>query len=443
MKTPSQLSRRHFLKTTAAVAATAPMLLPSRLCSAESAPSGRLAMGFIGVGTQGRGLLGGFLGLDTRVLAVCDVDTTRRNDAKERVDKHYGNTDCKAYTDFRELIARKDIEAVCIATPDHWHAIPMLAALRAGKDVYCEKPLTHNIHEAVEILKAVDANQRVLQTGSMQRSMREFRVACELVRNGVIGKIEKVACSFSDPGRPCDLKEESPEPGLDWNFWCGPAPLRGYSPVLSPRGVHTHFPAWRDYMEYGSGGVGDWGAHHLDIAQWGLGMDDSGPVEVVAANSPQAKRGAKLVYGNGVTVEHVDGFGVQFFGAGGQVLVNRGQFIVKIGDKTVACYRGKEDPDTNCAVQVQLAEREFLKDPEVRLYDSSNHLLDFLKCVKTRKKPITSEQVGARSAICCHLLNQSYYHHASFKWDPAKLTFADGTGDAKWLTRDYRAPWSV
>jgi len=443
MKTTTQFSRRHFLKTTAAVAATAPMLLPSRLRSAESAPSGRLAMGFIGVGTQGRGLLGGFLGLETRVLAVCDVDSTRRNDAKERVDKHYGNTDCKAYNDFRELIARKDIEAVCIATPDHWHAIPMLAALRAGKDVYCEKPLTHNIHEAAEVLQAVDANQRVLQTGSMQRSMREFKVACELVRNGVIGKIEKVACSFSDPGRPCDLNEESPEPGLDWNFWCGPAPLRGYNPVLSPRGVHKHFPAWRDYMEYGSGGVGDWGAHHLDIAQWGLGMDDSGPVEVVAANSPQAKRGAKLVYGNGVTVEHVDGFGVQFFGTGGQVLVNRGQFIVKIGDKTVACYRGKEDSDTNCAVQVQLAEREFLKEAKVKLYDSNNHLLDFLKCVKTRKKPITSEQVGARSAICCHLLNQSYYHHASFKWDPAKLTFADGTGDGKWLTRDYRAPWSV
>ena len=125
------------------------------------------------------------------------------------------------------------------------------------------------------------------------------------------------------------------------------------------------------------------------------------------------------------------------------MLVNRGQFVVKIDDKAVACYRGKEDSDTNCAVQVQLAEREFLKDAKVRLYDSSNHLLDFLKCVEKRKKPITSEQVGARSAICCHLLNQSYYHHAGFKWDPAKLTFAGGTGDAKWLTRDYRAPWSV
>jgi predicted dehydrogenase len=443
MKTTSQSNRRHFLKATATATAAAPFLLPASIWSAETPPSGRLTMGFIGLGTQGRGLLGGFLGLETQVVAVCDVDTTRRTSAKQKVDKHYGNTNCKEYNDFREVIALKEVDAVCIATPDHWHAVPMLAALRSGKDVYCEKPLTHNIHEAAEVIKAVDANQRVMQTGSMQRSMKEFRIACELVRNGVIGTIEKVDCSFSDPGRPCDLKEESAEPGLDWNFWCGPAPLRGYSPVLSPRGVHTHFPAWREYMEYGSGGVGDWGAHHLDIAQWGLGMDASGPVEVIAAGSPQAKRGAKLVYADGVTVIHVDGFGVQFYGTGGQVLVNRGQFVLKIGEKTVACYRGKEDSDTNCAVQVQLAEREFLKDAKVRLYESHNHLQDFLQCVKTRKKPITNEQVGARSATCCHLLNQSYYHHAGFKWDPAQFIFIEGTGDPKWLTRDYRAPWSV
>ncbi len=443
MKRASQFSRRQFLKAAATVATTSPLILPSSLWSAETSPGNRLTMGFIGMGTQGRSLLGGFLGRETRVVAVCDVDTTRRMSAKERVDQKYENTDCKAYNDFRELIARKDIDAVCIATPDHWHAVLMLAALRAGKDVYCEKPLTHNIHEAVEVIKAVDANQRVLQTGSMQRSMKEFRVACELVRNGVIGTIEKVDCSFGDPGRPCDLKEEPMEPGLDWNFWCGPAPLRGYSSVLSPRGVHKGFPAWRNYMEYGSGGVGDWGAHHLDIAQWGLGMDDGGPVEVVPAESAQARRGARLVYANRVTVNHVNGFGVQFYGSGGEVLVNRGKFVVRLSGKTVACYRGKEDSDTNCVLQVQLAERELLKDAKVRLYDSSNHLADFLKCVKSRNKPITSEQVGARSAICCHLLNQSYYHHAHLKWDPARFQFTGGTGDPKWLTRDYRAPWSV
>jgi len=443
MKTTNQFNRRQFLKAAATVTASTPFLLPSHIWGASTPPSERLTMGFIGVGKQGDGLLGGFLGMKTRVLVVCDVDTTRRTHGKQRVDRSYGNNDCKGYNDFRELLARKDIDAVCIATPDHWHAIPTLAALRAGKDVYCEKPLTHNIHEAVAVLKGVDANQRVLQTGSMQRSMKEFRVACEIVRNGVIGKIQKVECSFGDPGRPCDLETEPLEPGLDWNFWCGPAPLRGYSSVLSPRGICKDFPAWRRYMEYGSGGVGDWGAHHLDIAQWGLGMDDSGPVEVLPANSPQAKRGAKLVYVNGVTVDHVDGFGVQFVGTDGEVLVNRGRFVVRLRGKTVACYRGNEDRDTNCALQVQLAERELLKDAKVRLYVSNNHLADFLKCVKTRQKPITSEQVGARSAICCHLLNQSYYHHAHMKWDPTNFRFTGGTGDPKWLTRDYRAPWSV
>jgi predicted dehydrogenase len=443
MKTNQPISRRHFLKAASTATAAAPLILPSRLWSADTPANSRLVMGFIGMGTQARGLLGGFLGQGTQVVAVCDVDTTRRNDAKQKVDSHHGNGDCAAYNDFLELIARKDIDAVCIATPDHWHAIPMLAALRAGKDVYCEKPLTHNIHEAVEVLKAVDANQRVLQTGSMQRSSNEFRVACELVRNGVIGKVQRVECSFGDPGRPCNLKEEAAEPGLDWNRWCGPAPLRGYSPVLSPRGVHQGFPAWRDYMEYGSGGVGDWGAHHLDIAQWGLGMDDSGPVEVIAASDPKAKRGAKLVYANGIPVEHVNGFGIQFFGDGGEVLVNRGQFVLIVGGKTVASYKGRQETETSCKAEVQKAQAAYLQDAKVRLYVSQNHISDFLTCVKTRKKPITSEQVGARSAICCHLLNQSYYHHASFKWDPAQFQFVGGTGNPEWLTRDYRAPWSV
>jgi predicted dehydrogenase len=452
MKTTHPISRRNFLRTASTLAVAAPFILPSRVWGADTAPSERLAMGFIGMGRQSRDLLSNFLWQDTRVLAVCDVDTTRRNDAKQKVDKFYGNNDCAAYNDFRELIARKDIHAVCIATPDHWHAIPTLAALRSSKDVYCEKPLTHNIHEAVQVLKAVKKYKRVLQTGSMQRSMKEFRVACELVRNGVIGRIQKVECSFGDPGRPCDLPEETPEPGLDWNLWCGPGPLRGYNPVLSPRGSsYKDFPAWRNYREYGSGGIGDWGAHHLDIAQWGLGMDDSGPVEVIPPDDPNAKRGAKLVYANGVTVEHKEGFGVTFFGADGEVRVNRGKFVLIVDGKTIADHSSdhpKEgapahDSDTTCADEVRKAESLYLANAPVKLYVSKQHISDFLACVKSRKKPITNEQVGARSAICCHLLNQSYYHHAHLKWDPARFKFTSGTGDPKWLTRDYRAPWSV
>ena len=444
------VSRRSFLKRAAATAAVAPFILPSRIWAAETKPNSRLTMGFVGMGTQNRGLLGGFLGAETQVLAVCDVDTNRRDAAQKRVNEYYASQagrsgECAAYNDFNEIINRKDIDAVCIATPDHWHAIITLAALRAGKDVYCEKPLTHNIHEAVEVIRAVDANQRVLQTGSMQRSSKEFRIACELVRNGAIGKVERVECSFGDPGVPCDLGEEPMEPGLDWNLWVGPAPMRPYNSVLSPRGVHKHFPAWRSYREFGGGMVTDWGAHHLDIAQWGLGMDDSGPVEVLPPEQAGAKRGAKLVYANGVTVEHKNGFGVHFYGTEGEVQVNRGKFTFKRGSDMIASYTGSEEErkKTSCAAQVQIAERDFLKDAKIKLYDSKNHLGNFLDCVKDRTKPITSEQVGGRTAICCHLMNQCYYHNQKLKWDPAKFAFVDGTGDPAWLTRDYRSPWNV
>ena len=436
-------SRRSILKTMAASAA-APFLLPSRVWSAPVGPNSKLTMGFIGMGKQSHGLLSGFLARDTRVLAVCDVDTTRRNTAKAKVDNAYKNSDCFATGDFRELIARKDIDAVCIATPDHWHAIPMLAALRAGKDVYCEKPLTHNIHEAIEVIRAVEASQRVLQTGSMQRSSKEFRVACELVRNGIIGKITKVECQFGDPGRPCDLPEESPEPGLNWDMWCGPGPLRGYSSVLSPRGNHNHFPDWRNYKEYGGGMVCDWGAHHIDIAQWGLGMDGSGPVEVVPPSDEKARRGCQLVYANGIRLEHAGGFGVRFIGEDGEVLVNRGKFKVILKGEVIAEFiSGEQSKKTSCEREVALMEKQFLNDAKVRLTNSKNHLDDFLSCVRSRTKPIASEIVGAGTAISCHLMNQSYYNHARLAWDPAKKEFTGGTGNPKWLTRDYRGEWKV
>jgi len=339
-----QVSRRSFLKRAAASAAATPFLLPSQIWAAETKPNSRLTMGFVGMGMQNRGLLGGFLGLETQVLAVCDVDTTRRNDAKKHVDEYYQKANrggkCAAYNDFREITGRKDIDAVSIATPDHWHTIVTLAALAGGKDVYCEKPLTHNIHEAVALFRAVDAHGRVLQTGSMQRSYKEFRVACELVRNGAIGKVERVECSFGDPGMACDLPEEPMEPGLDWNFWVGPAPMRPYNSVLSPRGVHKHYPNWRSYWDFGGGGVTDWGAHHLDIAQWGLGMDASGPVEVLPPAKPGAKRGVKLVYADGVTAEHKDGFGVDFHGSEGRVQVNRGTFTFTRGKEKIASHTG-------------------------------------------------------------------------------------------------------
>jgi len=439
-------NRRNFLK--GAAVASVPFILPSHIWAAETKPNSRPGMGFIGMGKQSRGLLSNFLYQDVQVLAVCDVDTTRREDAKKKVDDYYaknptkGTPDCKSHNDFRELLARKDIDLVCIATPDHWHAVITLAALRAGKDVYCEKPLTHNIHEAIEVMKAVDANKRILQTGSMQRSSKEFRVACELVLNGAIGKVQRVECQFGDPGKPYDLPEEPMEPGLDWNMWLGPAQKVAYNSTLSPRGMHDHFPHWRNYREFGGGMVTDWGAHHLDIAQWGLGMDDSGPVEVRPPEKAGDKRGAMLVYANGITVTHKEGFGVDFFGTEGEVQVNRGKFTFTRNGQQISKFTKKED-GSSCEAQVQKAEKEFLKDAKVKLYVSKSHPTDFLNCVKSRQKPITSEQVGGHSAICCHLMNQCYYNHAKILWDPAKFAFRDGTGDPKWLTREYRGPWTV
>jgi len=430
-------SRRNFIKTVAAPMITVPFILPARI--RMNPPGSRITMGFVGMGKQSLFLLSKFLPL-TQVLAVCEVDTNRRVNAQQLVNKFYadnkdkGVSDCKAYNDYRELIKRKDIDTVCIATPDHWHAEPILMSLSKGKDVYCEKPLTHNIQEAIDVIRSVDKHKCVLQTGSMQRSMKEFRIACELVRNGYIGKIDHVECSFGGPPIPCDLPEESMEPGLDWNLWLGTAPVRPYNSVLSPRGVHNHYPLWRSYREYGTGGIGDWGAHHLDIAQWGLGMDDSGPVEVRFIGNEAA-----LVYSNGITViRRENGFGVHFFGNDGEVMVNRGRFKVIVKGQTIASFEGSGSKGTTCPAEVEKAEKLLLKNASIRLYESNSHYEDFLSCVASRKKPVASEQIGGRTVICCHLMNQLYYHNSSVKWDPSRFCFTGGTGNPAWLTSNYR-----
>jgi len=430
-------SRRNFIKTAALPLISAPFILPSRVWMFP--PSSRITMGFVGMGKQSQWLVAQFLPL-TQVLAVCDVDTTRLNDAQNVVNNFYaknqdkGVADCKTYNDYRELNERKDIDTVCIATPDHWHTDPILLSLRKGKDVFCEKPLTHTIQEAIDVMKTVDNEKRVLQTGSMQRSMKEFRIACELVRNGCIGTIDHVECSFGGPPVPCNLPEEKMEPGLDWNFWLGQAPMRPYNSILSPRGVHNHYPAWRSYKEYGTGGVGDWGAHHLDIAQWGLGMDESGPVEVRFIDNDAA-----LVYSNGIKVIRKEkGFGVHFFGSEGEVMVNRGTFKVIVKNQTIAAYTGSATKNTSCAAEVEKAENLLLKNAGIKLYESKSHYEDFLSSVKSRKKPVASEQIGGRTVISCHLINQLYFNNSAMKWDPANFAFTGGTGDPSWLINNKR-----
>ncbi len=442
--TTNSTNRRTFLKTTAAAAASAPLLLPSGILSAQTKPNDRIQVGFIGMGKQNRGLLNNFMRDDSvRAIAVAEVDRTRRLAAKAQVDKKYGNTECKAYNDFRELIARKDIDAVCIATPDHWHAFQTIAAANSGKDVYCEKPLTHNIHESIAVMKAVKHNNRILQTGSMQRSSRVFRVACELVRNGVIGNITRTAVNFGPPGIPCDLPKEEMEPGLDWDLWIGPGPLRSYNSTLSPRGIHNHFPHWRNYKEYGGGMVCDWGAHHLDIIQWGLGKDESGPIAATPPADHEAMKGAQLIYEGGIATVHGQGIGAHFFGTDGDVQVTRGQFAISRKGKILAGNLKQQAPRPKLNDELDKVEKMFLQNAKIRLYKSSNHIQDFLACMRSRQKPITHEGIGARTAIACHLMNQTYYNRQAVLWNPTKLKFVKNSGHPSWLTREYRGPWAV
>ncbi len=393
MKSPKLLTRRQFLRSATALSVTAPFILPSRVWSAEIKPAERLTLGFIGVGTQGRGLLDGFLRKkETQTVAVCDVDTSRREHAKKKVEDFYAKqTDgsykgCAAYNDFRELLERKDIDAVVIATPDHWHALIAIAAAGSGKDIYCEKPLCQSIHEARAMVKAVRKKKRVFQTGSMQRSSKEFRTACELVRNGRIGKIERVEVAVGGPGKWCDLPGETAEAGLDWNLWLGPAPLRPYHSELSPRGVHQHFPNW-----------------------------------------------LRLIYANGVEVLHQAGNGVTFHGTEGRIYVNRGKFEFWLGN----------DQKADSAAKVDAIAAEYLTGNALRLYRSDDHKADWLSCVRNRKPPVADVEIGARTVTVCHLVNLAYYYGQRMKWDPRKEQFAGGAGDKRWLDVPHRGPWKL
>lgn len=444
-------SRRHFLKTSALLAA-APLILSNRVWAQGSAPSKRVTFGCIGMGKMMKGHLGTLLNRDdVEVVAVCDVDTTRREAALKRVEESYaakaGQTykGCKGYGDFREVLARKDIDAVLIATPDHWHAIIAIAAVQAGKDVYCEKPLTYSIQEAVELVKAVRKTDRVFQTGSQQRSSKEFRTSAELIRNGVLGKISAVHVSFGDPAAPYREPAEPIEPGLDWKMWCGPGPLVDYSPFLCPRGVHDNFPNWRKTWEFGGGMITDWGAHHIDIAQWALGYDGSGPVEVRAPqNWETAKRGAQLVYANGTVLTHVRGKGVSFYGTEGELHVNRGKFELIMDGKTVHKFWDKEvDKTTSLEREVTLAERKYLVDAKVKLPAPKSHFQDFMDSIASRQRPICDVEIGASSVIACHVMNFAYRYGATAKWDPKRNRVGSG-GSNKWLSRDrYHGGWKV
>ena len=343
MPNPPQLqrpTRRQFLRSAAATAAAVgfPTIIPGTALGlgGSVSPSNRITMGFIGMGKMAQGHHGSFLrDKGVHILGICDVERNRREIFSNRTNKEYGrrfdkeNYDaCKDYNDFRDICARTDIDAMLIATPNQWHALAAVEAARNGKDIYLEKPLARTIGEGKAIVKAVRTYGRILQVGSQQRSDSAFHHACELVRNGRIGKVQHVFVNVGGP--PIDEEpppEETPE-GLDWDLWLGPCPYRPYSAELAPPMSFGGWPNWRSYRDYAGGGMTDFGAHHYDIAQWGLGTDGHGPVSV----TPPGDGVERLTYryANGIEMYHggaANGAAVEWVGTEGKVRVNRGQFL--------------------------------------------------------------------------------------------------------------------
>ena len=429
----SKVSRRQFLRG----AVAAPLVFTGIQATAARANE-RINLGFIGVGTMGRGHLGDHLGnASVQVVAVCDVEPTRREDAKKRVEAKYAEElkkgtykGCDAYADFREILGRKDIDAVVIATPDHWHAIPSVEAAKAGKHIYCEKPLTHTISEGRKIVDAVKKSGVIFQTGSQQRSDfgGNFRKAVEYVRNGRIGKLKTIRIGDGVGAAPiaCDLPTEEVPAGTDWERWLGPAPLRGYNAILCPKGIHSGFPRWRAYREYAGGYLADMGAHHFDIAQWAMDMDGSGPVKIEPPE--KGEKGLKFTYASGIVMYH---------GADGTPKGKQNDCVFEGTEGTIYVGRGGIDSDPADILKTPLAEGGF------RVYPSNGHRKNWLDCIRTKKETICPAEIGNRSATVCHLANIGYRLRQALRWDPAQERFIENAEANKLLEREYRAPWKL
>jgi predicted dehydrogenase len=424
------MTRRRFLSAAAGLAA--PLVLPPETWAAERrghGPDGRITLGFVGIGMMGRDHLHGFLGNPgVQVVAVCDVHGLRRQDSVDTVHRAYARQrkagsyrGCAAFGDFRQLLARADIDAVVIATPDHWHAIPAILAARAHKDVYCEKPLSLTIAESRAMVRAARDNNIVFQTGSQQRTEFNgyFRRAVEYVRSGRIGRVRTVRVGVGGPARPCDLPAERTPKGVDWEMWNGPSPARAFNHVLCPTGIHHHFPAWRDYREYAGGGLADMGAHHFDITQWALDTDHSGPTEIHPP--PRGDTGLRFVYASGVEMIHGGRSGCTLEGTAGTIYVDRG---------------GIESTPASI-LREPLGARDFHLPPA-----AGSHRQNWLDCVRSRRRPVADVEIGARSAQVCQLANIGYWLRRALRWDPGREEFVRDDEANRLRSRENRPPWN-
>jgi predicted dehydrogenase len=432
----SAISRRRFLAA-ASLAAAAPTIIPVSALGRQNttAPSNRIVMGIVGWGMMGPGNTDAFLGIrDCQVVAACDLDKNHLQQALDKINGKYKNQDCKSYHDYREMMARKDIDAVMLAVPDHWHALLATTAANNKKDIYAEKPLARTIAEQQAIVKAVQQNQRIWQTGSWQRSQGPFRRACEIVRNGLIGKITRVEVGlpsghtdFAHTGNKMSVTE--PPACLDYPFWIGPSRME---PYIEGR-VHMN---WRWNYNTGGGQLLDWVGHHCDIAHWGMDMDNNGPSEIEgkgefppadAAWNTCTKYRIELKYPNNITMIMAGGYddirgGAKWIGTDGWAWVDRDHHDA-----------------SNLDWFVQIPDDKY----KVKLYRSNNHHRNFIDCVKSRKPTITPVETAHHSAIPGHLGLISMLVGRKIKWDVAQETILDDPEATKLLTRPYREPWKL
>ncbi len=429
----NRISRRAFLKNTTAGLMGVPYIVSVPALGGQGRPaaSERIVMGAIGVGGQGTGDLKALMN-DSRVqyVAVCDVQAAARNRARGLVDA--ANRGCNAYNDFREVLERDDIDAVNIATPDHWHAIIAIAAARAGKDMYSQKPLSLTIGQGQAMTEAVKRYGVVFQTGTQQRSDRTFRRACELVRNGRLGKLESIEVEVPGSMVTDTFEYTSTPEGIDYDMWLGPAPRRPFSPkVIHPFG-------WRWILDYAGGCVTDWGAHHMDIAQWAMGTTHTGPVEVEGKGqfptdglfNAAASWRFDAKYANGVTVTclarsaFVPGQypnGITFKGTEGTLFVNRGSISA--------------NPESIL--------KEEIGADEIQLNKSDNHYRNFIDCVKNRAEPAAPVEQAHRSVSICHLGNIAMLLGRRIRWNPDTEQFIGDDEASRMLNRPMRGPWRL
>ncbi len=383
-----------------------------------------IRLGFVGVANMGTYNLKALIARpEVRVTAVCDVDQRHLAAAKGLVDQTYGNHDCRTFADFRTLDEWNGADAVVISTPDHWHVAQAIHAAICGKDIYLEKPLTLTIAEGRLLCDVVAATGRILQTGSQQRSLAEFRRACELVRNGYLGSLQRIAVELPPNNKTCPptWAPMPVPPELDYDAWLGPAPSAEYH----EQRCHYQF---RFIQDYSGGQVTNFGAHHLDIVQWALGTDSSGPCRAWGAGefptsglfTTATGVEARLTYANGVEVQvRTGGSSVTFHGSAGALSVQRGAV--------------RTEPAALAEVS--------LRADDVRLYRSEDHYADWLACIRTRRTPACPAEVGHRSATCCHLVNLAMRLGRELVWNPGTESFPGDVEANALRTRPIREPW--